>query len=101
MIVVIVASSIENHIILADVSDHFGTLTKIEGITREAEKQNLYYRKTNLTEDQWVEFDHDFLQTAKNKIRFPHLLNAKSFAQHLNGAYWVTYDKHMPKKCIK
>ena len=28
--------SIENHIILADVSDHFGTLSKIEGITREA-----------------------------------------------------------------
>ena len=31
--------SLENHIILADVSDHFGTLTKIGGITMEAEKQ--------------------------------------------------------------
>ena len=59
------------------------------------------YRKTNLTEDQWVDFDHDFFQTAKNKLPFPHLLNAKSFAQHLNDAYWVTYDKHMPKKMRK
>ena len=37
-------SSLQNHIILADVSDHFGTLSKIEGITRENEKQTAYYR---------------------------------------------------------
>ena len=37
--------SLDNHIILADVSDHFGTLSKVEGITWKAEKQNCYFRK--------------------------------------------------------
>ena len=79
------ASSIENHIILADVSDHFGTLSKIEGITREAEKQNTYYRKSNLTEEQWEQFALDWLNTAKNKIPFPHALDANSFGRNLNA----------------
>ena len=34
--------SIDNHVVLADVSDHFGTLSKIEGITREIEKQKCF-----------------------------------------------------------
>ena len=34
--------SIENHVILAEVSDHFGTLSKIEGITCESNKRNVY-----------------------------------------------------------
>ena len=49
-------TSIENHIILADISDHFGTLSKIEGITKEAEKQHLFYRKTNLSEEEWKNY---------------------------------------------
>ena len=51
--------SLENHIILADVSDHFGTLSKIEGITWEAEKHNCYFRKTNLTDEKWQHFNLD------------------------------------------
>ena len=48
--------SLENHVVLADVSDHFGTLTKIEGFTWKSEKQNCFYRKTNLSDQKWEQF---------------------------------------------
>ena len=89
-------SSIENHIILGDVSDHFGTLSKIEGITKEAEKQKLYYRKTNLSEEEWKEYGLDFLKIAKKQIPSPHLLDANSFGSDLKGVYDVINNKHMP-----
>ena len=89
-------SSIENHIILADVSDHFGTLSKIEGITRETEKQNVYYRKTNLSEEEWKEYGLDFLDIVKKQIPSPHLLDANSFGSDLKGVYDVINNKHMP-----
>ena len=36
-------SSFENHIILSEVSDHFGTLSKIGGISKETENLNTYF----------------------------------------------------------
>ena len=48
--------SIENHIIMSGVTDHYGTLSKIEGIARETSKQDIYFRKTKLSDEKWEEF---------------------------------------------
>ena len=94
--------SLQNHIVLADVSDHFGTLSKIEGITREYEKENKYYRKSNLSDEKWEEFNIDFQKSLKSHIPFPHILDANSLANCINSTYKDTIDKFMPlKKCPK
>ena len=93
--------SLQNHI-LADVSDHFGTLSKIEGITRENEKQNKYYRKSNLSDEKWEEFNIDFQKSLKSHIPFPHTLDANTLANCINSTYKDTIGKFMPlKKCPK
>ena len=56
----------------ADVSDHFGTLSKIKGINWEVDKQNIYYRKPNLSDEKWEQFNLDFQQSLQVNIPFPH-----------------------------
>ena len=63
--------SIDNHIVLADVSDHFGTLSKIEGVTWETEQQNCFYRKSNLSDEKWEDFNCDFQESLKANIPSP------------------------------
>ena len=90
--------SIENHVILAEVSDHFGTLSKIEGITCESNKRNVYYRKTNLSDKKWKELDLFWKNTSIRKIPFPHALKANELANAIKDTYDVTNDRFMPEK---
>ena len=50
---------LDNYIIQGDVTDHYGTLTNICGIVHKREKKVSYYRKTNLTENEWHSFNDD------------------------------------------
>ena len=82
--------SLENHVVFADVSDHFRTLTKIDGFTWNSEKQNCFYRKTNLSDEKWEQFNLDFQESLKTNIPFsspswlswPQLLS-KPYKRHL------------------
>ena len=77
---------------------YFGTLSKIEGITRENEKQITYYRKSNLSDETWDRFNMDFLQSIKMHIPSPYILDANSLANSINCVYKDTIDKYMPLK---
>ena len=90
--------SIDNHIVLAEVSDHFGTLSKIEGITSESKKQKVFYRKSNLSEEKWAELDLYFQMTRNKIVPFPHLLNANSLSCGIRDIYDETINKFMPEK---
>ena len=44
----LISENLDNYVVWADVSDHFGTLTRIEGFSYRVENQKLYSRQTNL-----------------------------------------------------
>ena len=93
-------SCFENHIILSEVSDHFGTLSKVGGISKVTENVNLYFRKSNLSDKKWAEFD-SYLQDSLKKnvpLHCISLLNANFLAQWITNSYRETIDKFMPLK---
>merc|ERR1711881_330116 len=88
--------NLENHIILSDVTDHFATLTKVKGISRNFEKEEIIYRKTNLNHLEWENLNRDLKKTLCEKIPFQHLLNAQHLASLITDCYQTVIDKHMP-----
>ena len=84
--------------LIIDVSDHFGTLSKIEGITWQTEKLNCFYRKTNLNDEKWAQFNLDFQESLKTNIPSPHLLDPNCLANCINDTYREIIDKYMPLK---
>ena len=93
-------SSFENHIILSEVSDHFGTISKIGGISKVTENLNSYFRKSNLSEEKWVEFDFYLQDSLKRNIplHYISLLDANFLAEWITNSYRETIDKFMPFK---
>ena len=90
--------SLENHITLSSVSDHFGTLTKIKGVTKEIDRKDLYFRKTKLSDEKWKQFNLEYQNALKGNVPFPHLLNANSLAESITNTYHEVIDKFMPLK---
>ena len=79
--------SLENHITLTCVSDHFGTLTKIKGVSKEIDEKDLFFRKTKLSDEKWEEFNLECEKSLKENVPFPHLLNANSLAESITNTY--------------
>ena len=90
--------SIENHILESGVTDHYGTLSKIEGNTKNTEEQDIYFRKTKLSDQKWEEFNLHFQNSITKSIPFPHLLEANSLAEAITHTYQATIDEFMPLK---
>ena len=90
--------NLDNYIILSDITDHFATLTKINGISRNFEKEEIFYRKTNLNDLEWENLNKDLDITLKENIPFQHLLNAEHLARSITDCYQTIVDKHMPLK---
>ena len=89
---------LENHITLSGVSDHFGTLTKIKGVSKEIDQKDLYYRKTKLSDEKWKQFNLECEKSLKENVPYPHLLNANSLAESITNTYQGVIDKLMPLK---
>ena len=47
------SSRLFSNIIMNDVSDHFGTLTKISNVALDKDKSDIFIRKSNLSPQQW------------------------------------------------
>ena len=90
--------SIENHIVESGVTDHYGTLSKIEGNTQNTEMQDIYFRKTKLSDQKWEEFNSHFQNSITKNIPFPQLLDANSLAEAITHTYQASIDEFMPLK---
>ena len=73
-------------------------LSKIEGVTWETEQQNCFYRKSNLSDEKWEDFNCDFQESLQANIPSPHLLCANSLANFISVTYKTIIDKYMPLK---
>ena len=54
---------VDNLIIMSDVSDHFGTFSKIRSVSVNKTFPEVYYRKSNLTESEWSDFNAELGQS--------------------------------------
>ena len=87
---------LDNYIIKGDISDHFGTLTKIENIIKCEDQQDVYFRKSNLNETEWIDFNSDLNRTLSESSFILNLSNPNEFAETLTSCFQKVINKHMP-----
>ena len=90
--------NLDNHILLSDATDHFATLTKIFGISRKVEKEDVFIRKSNLNDFEWESLNAELDQSLQKNIPFQHLLNSQNLASSIISTYQSVLDKFMPLK---
>ena len=89
---------IENHVVLSGISDHFGLLSKLEGINKGKSKSDAYFRKCHLSETEWEDLKNDLKHSLQREIPFRHLLNPNFLSKSITDTYHKIIDKHMPAK---
>ena len=89
---------IKNHVILSGISDHFGLLSKLEGINKGKSKSDAYFRKCHLSETEWEDLKNDLKHSLQREIPFRHLLNPNFLSKSITDTYHKIIDKHMPAK---
>ena len=90
------ARCLENHVIMSDASDHFGTLTKVSGVDKTDIISDVYYRKTRLSDSDWQKFNTELTSQLSNAHNDQH--DANLFANNIINAYSKVIDKFMPLK---
>ena len=91
---------LDTKIITSDVSDHFSTLTKISGIPKNSDNDEvIYFRKSNLNEDEWKNFNLELMEALNESLPQNCLYNdVNSCADKITNAYKKVVDKFMPLK---
>ena len=89
---------IENHVILSGISDHFGLLSRIEGVNKSKSQNDTCFRKSNLSETEWENLKDDLKQSLQNEIPFRHMLNPNFLSNSITNTYQNVIDKYMPAK---
>ena len=92
------SEQIENYVLMADVSDHYGTLTKIGGVNLDSNNQDIFVRKSNLSEFEWECFkdELDCILDRIVNIENSQIIDANLYASKITGAYRHLIDKYMP-----
>ena len=91
------ANHLENYVIESDVSDHYGTLTKIKGYAQPDKHKEIYRRKTKLSDEEWAKFNAELNTLLSNELAEPHKdLDANLEANAIIDAYQKLIDKYMP-----
>ena len=87
---------LDNYIIQGDVSDHFGTLTKIENvILSEGLEHDVYFRNSKLNETEWIHFNADLESALAASLPFSNSCNPNEFAKTLTSCYQNVIDRHI------
>ena len=90
---------LDNFVISSDGSDHYTTLTRIEGISNTNLKDDIFVRKSNLTENEWKNFNNDLRLMLETKLPIKNnTMSANSFAEGITSVYQTISDIYMPLK---
>lgn len=57
-----------NHIVICDVSDHYGILTKVCNVEKCYDKDPIYYRRSNLSPQEWKLFNEELKYSIDQKL---------------------------------
>ncbi len=93
---------LENNIILSDVSDHYGILTKLWETAKLNDHEPIYYRKSRLTDKEWNHFNRDLKLALSHKLKdfltTPYDVDVS--AEIISQTYRDIIDKYMPLRKI-
>merc|ERR1712007_421173 len=93
------AESIESHVLLSDVSDHYATLTKVSGLVREKGHEVIYRRKKNLNETETKSFNEELKTILSEKLsNIGDNADPNTVATTITKTYQILLDKYMPLK---
>ena len=93
------ASDLINHVIRSDTTDHYATLTKIKGVMNKTKREDIFRRKTNLSEEKWAQFNVELNLILSEKLNKNDLvLNVNNIAECITKTYQLLLDKYMPMK---
>ena len=87
---------ISNYIIQADVSDHYGTFSKINGIFNENSPNEIFYRKSNLSDPEWEAFNSELDSALQHLHRNFTAHDPNALASKITQTYVTLIDKYMP-----
>ena len=91
--------SIENFVLISDVSDHYATLTKVSGLVREHGHEVIYRRKSNLNEEEWKCFNTELKTILTEKLcNVQDNTDPNQVAIIITKTYQILLDKYMPLK---
>jgi len=86
---------------MSDVSDHFSILTKIPHINKPNEKNKIYYRRSKLSSNEWMQFNSELKSILNEKIAHNtnRVSNDPNFcANCLTNAYLFLIEKFISRK---
>jgi len=91
---------LDNYIVLSDVSDHFGIITKLWCTVKEYCNEPMYYRKSRLNDKEWEQFNNDLKLMLSPKLSSCVLANydVNVSAEIITSAYHELIEKYMPKR---
>ena len=92
------ACDLDNHIVLSDATDHYSTITKVKQAVKINKKEAIYRRKTNLTEQEWENFNNELGAILTEKISCSVDSDANYIATVISNTYQKLLDKYMPLK---
>ena len=63
------SDTLDNNVLVSDVSDHYSTLTKVAGLSRKSKNNSdVYVRKTKLSESEWDQFNSELFEMLNAKL---------------------------------
>ena len=90
---------LENRILMSDVSDHFGILTKINKTPKMFHEHPLFFRRSKLTDQEWEQFNKE-LKLNLDKDLSTYMNNTDCdvnlFAESITSIYHDLIEKYMP-----
>ena len=86
-------------ILESDVSDHFSTLTNIYGLYAQKDDSEVYYRNTNLSNEQWALFNSELqYNLACNLPIESEEVDINEYASCVTNTYKNLIEKYMPRR---
>ena len=90
---------VNSYILTSDVSDHFSTLTDIQGVSKAHEETEVFYRKQNLSDEEWDLFNVELNTILESEIPNSHgdsSYDVNFYADKITNAYKKVVDRFMP-----
>ena len=90
---------LDSHILISDVSDHYSLLTKIHGVSSAKDNTDIFFRKSNLSEYEWEQFNIELSDILNHDLPDECVANnIEEYANTITNAYSSLIDKFMPLK---
>jgi len=92
----ITCNLVDNYVVTADISDHFGTFSKINELSVDETHHDIYYRKSTLNEKEWNGFKTELNDTLQQFPTNPETSNVNEMANKITKTYQTLINKYMP-----